>query len=156
MPTKALRFLLACSVSLTLCVAIMVTVMKLTRADLKVPFIYWCDALAVHTMVKGMIDGGWYWENNFLGAPGRFQMFDYPMADNLHFAVMKLISFTVPDFAVVCNVYYLLTFPLITLTSLCVFRCFKISYVPAIVGSLLYTFLPYHFHRSQPHLFLSA
>src|SRR5260370_39050525 len=156
MPRRALRCFVACGVSVMLCAFGMGRVMKLNWTDVRVPLIYCSDALAVHTLVKGMIDGGWYWENNFLGAPGRFQMFDYPMADNLHFAVMKLISFTVPDFAVVCNVYYLLTFPLITLTSLCVFRCFKISYGPAIVGSLLYTFLPYHFHRSQPHLFLSA
>src|SRR5207237_2436727 len=88
--------------------------------------------------------------------PGSFQMFDYPMADHLHFAVMKLISFIVRDFAVVCNVYYLLTFPLITLSCLCVFRCFKLSYGPAIFGSLLYSFLPYHFQRGQPHLFLSG
>ncbi|HLJ97082.1 MAG TPA: hypothetical protein VKU02_28215 [Gemmataceae bacterium] len=156
MSRKTLLFGVACVVSVTLCALILVKIMELHRADLKVPLVYWSDALAVHTFVKGMIDGGWYWENDFLGAPGTFQMYDYPMADNLHFAVMKLLSFAVPDFAVVANVYYLLTFPLITLSSLCVFRWFKMAYGPAILGSLLYSFLPYHFLRSQAHLFLSG
>jgi phosphoglycerol transferase len=156
MARKALPFILACVAALSICLLIMTEVLRLHRVDLRVPFLYWSDTLCVHTMVKGMIDNGWYWENDCLGAPGRFQMYDYPMADNLHFGVMKLISLVVPDFAVVCNGYYLLTFPLITLSSLAVFRHFRISYGISILGSLLFSFLPYHFQRSQSHLFLSA
>jgi phosphoglycerol transferase len=156
MARKACPFGVACVAALLICVLIMAKVLGLRHADLRVPFLYWSDTLCVHMMVKGMIDNGWYWENDYLGAPGRFQMYDYPMADNLHFGVMKLISLAVPDFAVVCNGYYLLTFPLITLCSLAVFRHFKISYGPCILGSLLFSFLPYHFQRSQSHLFLSA
>jgi hypothetical protein len=153
---STLYFAVACLVSLIVCALTMAKVIGLHHADLKTPLMYSCDALCVHVMVKGMTENGWYWENDHLGAPGRLLMYDYPMADNLHFGIMKLISLLSPDFAIVSNVYYLMTFPVITVCALCVFRHFRISYGPAILGSLLFSFLPYHFQRSQSHLFLSA
>jgi phosphoglycerol transferase len=156
MPRKAFKFFVAGAIALALCAFSMVKVMKLDGADLKVPLIYGVDALLVETLAKGMIEKGWYWENDAIGAPGGFQMFDFPLADNLHLAVMKLIALAIPDGAAVCNIYYLLTFPLITLSCLCVFRAFQIAYGPAILGSLLFSFLPYHFQRSEAHLFLSG
>src|SRR5438132_5421382 len=144
MERKACPFILACVAALVICLLIMTEVLGLGHVDLRVPFLYWSDTLCVHTMVKGMIDNGWYWENDYLGAPGRFQMYDYPMADNLHFGVMKLISLMIPDFAAVCNGYYLLTFLLVTLCALAVFRHFRMSYGLTVVSSLLFSFLPYH------------
>ena len=37
-----------------------------------------------------------------------------------------------------------------------VFRQFKVSYSSSIFGSLIYTFVPYHFLRGEAHLFLST
>ncbi len=69
---------------------------------------------------------------------------------------MKLISFLSLNYAITFNIYFILTFPLTVLTSLYVLRQFNISTLPAIVGSLLFTFLPYHFFKGQGHFFLGA
>src|SRR5204862_367728 len=51
--------------------------------------------------------------------------------------------------------YYLLSFPLVTLTALLVLRRLGCAYAPALAVALLYAFLPYHTRRIG-HLFLSA
>lgn len=142
--------------AVTLCLVILTCVMKLWRADLRTPFEYGGDALFHGMVIKGIIDNGWYLRNNFIGMPGGAELFYFPMADNLHFLLIKLFSLFTSDYALIFNFYFLLTFPLTTISSLYVFRHFKISYLIAVLGSLLYTFLPYHFFRNQHHLVLAG
>jgi phosphoglycerol transferase len=138
------------------CMAVLIGSLRLWRADLHIPFVYSGDQLAVQAWIKGLIDNPWYLHNHFLGAPGTMEMEDYPVADSLHFLLLKAISLASKDSAFVLNVYFLLTFPLATLSALMVFRRFQVSYGPALVGSLLFAFTPYHFFRGESHLFLSA
>jgi phosphoglycerol transferase len=130
--------------------------MKLWRADPRTPFEYGGDALFYEMITKGIIDNGWYLRNNFIGMPGGSELFYFPMDDNLHFLLMKLFSIFTSDYALIFNFYFLLTFPLTTISSLYVFRHFKISYLIAVMGSLLYTFLPYHFFRNEHHIILAG
>ena len=60
------------------------------------------------------------------------------------------------DAAVVVNVFFLLTFPLVGLAAYLVLRRLTLSRPVAIVCSILYTLLPYHFARGEVHLLLSA
>src|SRR2546425_3209315 len=142
--------------AVVLCLVILICVMRLWRADLRTPFEYGGDALFHGMVIKGIIDNGWYLRNNFIGTPGGAELFYFPMADNLHFLLIKVFSFFTSDYALIFNLYFLLTFPLTTISSLYVFRHFKISYLIAVLGSLLYTFLPYHFFRNQHHLVLAG
>lgn len=142
--------------AVVLCLVILVCVMKLWRADLRTPFEYGGDALFHGMVIKGIIDNGWYLSNNSIGMPGGAELFYFPMADNLHFLIIKLFSFFTSDYALIFNLYFLLTFPLTTISALYVFRYFKISYLIAVLGSLLYTFLPYHFFRNEHHLVLAG
>ncbi|HEX3184423.1 MAG TPA: hypothetical protein VHQ94_06490, partial [Pyrinomonadaceae bacterium] len=130
--------------------------LKLYRADFKVPLHYNGDALLHSTFIKGIIENGWYWQNPRLGAPGDLKMYDFPAVDNSAAVVLKFLSLFSSHPIVVLNLFYLLTFPLIAISSLYVLREFKISFGPALFGSLVYTFLPYHFMRDESHLFLSA
>lgn len=50
----------------------------------------------------------------------------------------------------------MLTFVLTTVTSMMALKYFKLPYSASIAGSLLFAFLPYHFLREIPHLFLSS
>jgi phosphoglycerol transferase len=132
-------------------------VMNLGRADLRVPFTYQCDSLMLLTWIKGMIGHPWYLCNDAIGAPGGARMHDFPMADSLHFGLIKLILLVVPNPAVAYNLYFLLGFPLTTLAALAVFRHFRLAYAPAVLGSLLYSLLPYHFFQGLGgELFLAA
>ena len=142
--------------AVVLCLIILTFVMKLWRADPRTPFEYGGDALFHGMVIKGIIDNGWYLRNDFIGAPGGSEVFYFPMADNLHFILIKFFSFFTSDYALILNLYFLLTFPLTTISALYVFRHFKISYLTALAGSQLYTFLPYHFFRNEHHLVLAG
>jgi phosphoglycerol transferase len=148
--------ILAYLTAIILCVLILICVMELWRADLKIPFRYSGDALWSCISIKGVIDNGWYLHNNYLGMPQGLDAYDFPSTESFHFLLIKFISFFNSDYAYVMNLYFLLTFPLTTMTSLYVFRQFNIPYIPSIITSLLYTFLPYHFMRGETHLFLAA
>jgi phosphoglycerol transferase len=139
-----------------LCLLLLCFVLKLWRADLRVPLHYNGDALLHAMFIRGIIDNGWFQQNPFLGAPGGLQMYDFPAVDTSAAILIWLISIFSANAIVVLNIFYLLTFPLITIASLYVFRHFNLPYVPSLFSSLLYTFLPYHFMRDESHLFLSA
>ena len=139
-----------------LCVAMLCLFFKIWRADLRVPFYYSGDSIFYAMSVKGLIENGWYWQNPSLGAPGSLQMYEFPTFDNAVTVLLLLISLFTNKPGLVMNLFYLLSFPLITVASLCVLRKFNLSYVPSLFASLLYAFLPFHFMRNQTHLILSA
>jgi len=139
------------------CLAILVWVMQLWRADLPVPFGYRGSDSFFHFMqAKSLLDNGWYLENPFIGMPTGMEFYDFPLTENLHFLVMKLVSLAAADFGRTVNGYYLLTFPLSAMTALGVFRHFRMSSLPAAAGAILFAFLPYHFWRGQEHIFLAS
>ena len=129
--------------------------MQLWHADLRVPFTYFGDGVFTSLAIKGTIDHGWWWFNPLLGAPAGMNFGAFPAMDNTHFLVIKAISLISGNHALTLNLFYLLTFPLTTVTSLYVFRKLNFSYVAALVSSLVYAFLPYHFFRSY-HLHMAS
>ncbi len=131
--------------------------MQLYRADLRVPFTYTGDVMFYHIFVKSMVDHGWSFFNDSIGAPTGMDWRDVPISDHdFYLLLLRIFSLFTSNFGLIVNLFYLLSFPLTTITTLYVFRRFRVSWVPAIFGSLLYTFLPFHFGRGQHHLFLSA
>jgi len=143
--------------SALVCVFLLVWILQLWRMDLSIPMGPLDKDLSFHSMVvKGLVENGWPLRNPLLGAPGASELYDFPEASNLDLALMKLIALGSRDYATVLNVFYLATFPLTVMTSLYAFRQLGISYPSAVVGSLLYTFLPYHFLRGELHLTLAS
>src|SRR5208282_2647544 len=145
-----------CAASVAVCLFLLTLVLRLDQAHLKVPFVDGRDALLHAILVKSLIDNGWVWHNPYLGAPYQTQLLDFPFYDNLNLVLIKLIAAFSSNYALVLNLFFLLTFPLTALSSFLVLRSFKISNPSALVVSLLFTFLPYHFQRGEAHLFLSA
>ena len=143
--------------TLVLCLAIMTWALQLWGADLTIPFGRQDDDDAFYGMLaKSLTEHGWYLHNEYLSAPASLDLHDFPIADNLQILVMKLIALCTKNYGVVLNVYYLLTFPLIAMTSLFVFQRLGFSFSTSVFGSLLFTFLPYHFFRGEMHIFLSG
>lgn len=130
--------------------------MKLWQADLHVPFHYEGDSLIYGMAIKGTIDHGWYLNNSSIGAPDGLHMQDYPLADAFNFLLIKILALIRSDYAWVLNVFFLLTFPLTALCAVFAFRQFQLSKASAVVWSLIYTFLPYHFFRGEAHLFIAT
>lgn len=129
--------------------------MKLWRADFKVPFMYFVDSLFYSIAAKGTIEHGWWLHNASLGAPEGLNFAAYPAIENFHWVVVKVLSLFTSNHALVLNLFYLLTFPLTAITSFYFLRSFKFSFGAALVASLLYVFLPYHFFQSY-HLMMAA
>lgn len=135
-----------------LCLLIVCVFLQIWRADLRIPFYYGGDAALFAMATKGAIENGSYWQNPSLGAPGTQQVYDYPTFNNAIIVFMVLLSAFTHNVFLLSNLHYLLSFPLITLTSLYVFRQFNLSAVPAVFSSLLYAFVPYHFLRNESSL----
>ncbi len=131
--------------------------LKLWQADLHVPLTYYGEANYNAMLVKGILNFGWHVDNPAMAAPGELNLRDVPMMDNnLLFAMIKLIGLFTNDYGVALNLFYLLTFPLVTLSAMFALRQLGISRVSSLFASVLYSLLPYHFVRGQHHLFLSA
>ena len=144
------------TLAIILSLSILTWALKLWKVDLSIPFVYLGDSLFNSMVIKGIIDNGWYLNNQYLGMPFGLELYDFPMSDNLHLTLIWLISFFSSDFAKTMNLFYLLTFPITTFCSLFVFRQFNFSFAPSIIVSLLFTFVPYHFLRGEVHLFLAS
>jgi|GEM_PF-203185 len=141
-----------------LCLFILTWVMNLWKLDLSVPLQYphEGDALLTKLLVKGIADNGWYLENRYLGAPGIAEWYDFPSTDTVHLLLIKFLLLFSGNYATALNLFFLLTFPLAVLAALFVFRSFGVSYIPALVASMLFAFLPCHFLRGIGHLFLGS
>jgi phosphoglycerol transferase len=143
-------------IALSSCILLLIFVMKLWSADLCVPFAYSGDGQLNGMCIKGIIDNGWFLSNKYIGMPTGLYMQDFPFPNNLDCGLIKLISYFTKSYGLTLNIFYLLTFPLTTFTSMLVFRQFKASYSSSIFGSLIYAFTSYHFSRGENHLFLST
>jgi phosphoglycerol transferase len=147
--------------------AILVPVLELWDIDLGVPLSYargnpgvytfQPDALFYQMLVKGGMDHAWFSTNANLGAPFDQQLFDFPVSlDNLNLVGLKVLGAVTGSVGATVNIFYVLTFVAVAASMLLVLRALGVSRAVAFVIALLYTYLPYHFARGVPHLFLSA
>ncbi len=120
------------------------------------PLTYGGDAMAGQVFIKSILDTGWFISNPFLGAPFGYSFADYPMSDSTNFFLMKLFGWVQGDSVSVMHNFLFATYFLAALTSLYVFRRLGLSRLFAFAGSLLFSFLGYHFYRAEGHLLLSA
>jgi phosphoglycerol transferase len=131
--------------------------LRLWEADLAIPFHRQSgDGLFYDMIVKNLITDGRVNVNRWLGAPGQLDLHDFPQPNLLHHLLIRLISLFTSDFGVVLNAYFLLTFPLGAVTSLFTLRRLGIGRPAAIVSSLLFPLLPFHFERGEAHLVYSS
>lgn len=131
-------------------------IMRLWRADLFVSFGYEGDGLFNSAIIKGIIENGWYLKNRMLGAPLGADLYGYPMTDLFNFLIIKFIGILTHNWALTLNLFFLLTFPLVSVSAMFVFRRCGISIPVALACSSIYTFIPYHLLRGEGHLLLSA
>lgn len=123
---------------------------------LNFPFQYGEDFIFYALTIKSTIINGWYLTNPSLGAPDGLILADFPMAEGFHYLLIKFLALFSSNWVLVSNVFFLLSFPLCTLSSLFVLKRLGLCYPFALCGSLLFSLLPYHFIRGVDHLFLSS
>lgn len=137
--------------------ALLVPVLQLWRAAWNVPFSYQGDATYHLSVAKALVDFGGSSTNPALGAPFAQVIHDMPLGgDRLHLVLLQGLAWLTGDATVTVNLFFVLSFPLVAVAALLVLRRLRVSAAPAVVGGLLYAFLPYHFARGEHHLFLSG
>src|SRR5262245_41308429 len=109
------RCLASYAAALGLCLAALTVTFKLWRADLSRPMYYQIggDTYAVLALVKGHLEHDWYLTNDRLGAPGSYDMHDYPITDVAALGLFKVLGWAAggnPFLAL--NLFYLLSYPL--------------------------------------------
>jgi phosphoglycerol transferase len=138
------------------CLAILVVVLRLDRADLRSPLQNVGDAIVSQLVVRNVLDTGWYTTSERGGAPYGIELYDFPIAEGLHLTILRGLGLFSRNVYRVVNGFFLLSFVLSTLTTVFALRWLGVRAVPAIVGGLLFAFLPFHFWRFEAHLFLAA
>jgi phosphoglycerol transferase len=146
------------ALAIGLCALLLVWALRLWDANLHVSWFYHGDAILHPLYTKGVMENGWSLHNPSVGAPFGMDMQDFPFYDNLNLSCCKLLGVWVGDACAAVNQYFLLTFPLTTVTTLFVLRHFRLSYGTSLVISLLYAFAPFHVIRAiwLGHLFLGC
>ncbi len=128
--------------------------------DLSKPvFGYGQDSLFHIFVVKTIINYGWFLQNDAVGFPhldGSFYLYDFPIhADAFNFLIIKIFSYFSQDAFFVTNCFFIFTFALSSFCAFLVLRVFGITFLSALLVSILFAFMPYHFLRNVWHLFLS-
>lgn len=132
-------------------VLIAMSFMNLWQWDLSIPLVYLeknGDETWQLILTKALLDTGWILTNPFLGAPdvAHWHNNAAAQASALHSVLMLGISKLLHDPIKVQQVYYLLNFALISLTSFFSCRLLGLARLPAFCIGLLFSLLGYRFN----------
>jgi hypothetical protein len=127
-----------------------VYVLGLSNWDLSIPLIYRnADDIWQLTLTKVLHDTGWVLINPYLGAPGVASWHHNAAAQTsaLHSVLMLAMSPFIQDPVRLQQVYYLLNFPLISITSFIACRLLGVSRLPAFCVGLLFAFTTFRINE---------
>jgi phosphoglycerol transferase len=145
----------ACIIAAAIASGIAVLLFQLWHFQWSVPLVPSGDTLQTGINIRSTIETGWFLTNNRLAAPGAYQYYDFTISEGFNFLVIKLIALFTSDWAVVGNVFYLISYPLTAITATFVARRLDVSAGLAVALGVLYAFLPYHWMAVE-HVYLSS
>lgn len=133
---------------------------KLWQINLDYPIIVpYGDVMGINAIAKNIIDNGWIADSKrfgYLNSESFFTFDHYPLfSEFIHFAIFKIFSFFTQNPYLIINLFFILTFFLISFFGFLCLRVYEISNLTAFFLAIYYAFLSYHFHRSTYHAFLS-
>jgi hypothetical protein len=126
------------------------------RGDLSIPYSYLGDATNVAAYFKTIMETGWYEHQPLLAAPFGQNYHDYKTADNLHMLIAIPLTGITGSYGTAMNMYFLAGFPLAAAAAVWFFRVLRLPYVLAGSLAVLFALAPYHFARSEWHLWLAS
>lgn len=131
---------------------IAISFMHLWQWDLSIPLDYReqnSDETWQHILTKMVVDTGWLLDNPFLGAPDIAHWHNNSAAQTsaLHSILMLVISKVVGDSIAVQQLYFLLNFSLISLTSFLSGRLLGLARLPAFCIGILFALLSFRFNH---------
>jgi len=129
---------------------------RIWESKFLLPLDYRLDTLNSLTAIKQQVTQDSIYNNINIGAPYGASYYNRVNTDGLFYLIIKLLSLFIKQPTILINVFFLLTFVLTSILTLYVFLEFRIRHLLAILGSIIFSFLPYHLLRGERHLFLSA
>lgn len=146
-------FIISCIVSLGLFYVLDLKNM----ANIAIPFYYTFDVLGVSSDIKNMIDhhtlSNIYFSPD-LSAPYEYSSFTSYFIVTLIYMLIYIFSGIFNHYGTVLNLVYILGFYIVAWCCYWSLKQLKISQSAAVISSVLYTFLQYHFYRGEDHLAL--
>lgn len=108
-------------------------------------------------IISNLIRHGSIWFNNEMGAPSTFNIYDFPPAgDFIHIQYLHFLALVTRNAPLTQALFFFTTFFTTAIASNISARRLKVNSYNAIVISILFAFLPYHFMRNVQHLLLSS
>src|SRR3982750_1592635 len=117
--------------------------LRLWRYDLRIPLVYWGDALYQTVMVKGLTEGILNYHISRLGAPFGMDAVDFPIGCSLDFAIIKLLSFATSHPGLLLNLYWILSVGLAASFASLLLRSLGIGFIWATAFGVLYAIIPW-------------
>ncbi|QIL81642.1 sugar translocase [Diaphorobacter sp. HDW4A] len=114
--------------------------------NLSYPYIYDGDGLFYLWGAQREIEGGIF-EGVRNGYPFGSSILDYPIPDAGNILLLSFFGSLVRDPFIAFNLFFLVSFPVVFVSSFVVLRVFGLKLSLAICGSIIFTFLPFHFQR---------
>jgi phosphoglycerol transferase len=143
-------------IAVALCVLILASLFHPWKSNLRIPLDGEGDAYFYQMVTKNFVEGGHFYVNPWLGAPGQQELYDFPQPDWTHLMVWAVLRLFTHSYGLVLNSFFLLTFALSALTACYALRRFGVSGGFAVMGAVVFAFLPFHLLRSEYHLFFST
>jgi len=115
------------------------------------------DGIESLKVVKHLVSGYGYWETNpFLGNPEGSNLYlSFPTADSANIILLRLLGYLTTNYILVLNGFIFLSYVLVSWSAYFVLRRLHIHWYFALLGALVFSFLPYHQIRTAGgHIFL--
>gem|GEM_PF-1564933 len=126
--------------------------LRVPLSRLDVPYTLTGDDIDKVTQVQTVAENGWLFHNDRLGYPFGYDRLDFPRFDSLNYAIMGPIAALTGKPGLALNLYFIAGFFLIAFAAFEVLRRLGIRACPALVGAIVYAFLPYHVIRGVSHV----
>lgn len=125
-------------------------VFQLWNADLRIPIFGGGDSNLFFGGVKTIIEEGWTVNSPRLGGILGQTVIDFPSSASANLLIIRIIALFSSNYAVVSNLYVILGFAFTAFTTMILFKYLNCNYWLSLAGSILYSFVPYHFTRLIP------
>jgi len=133
--------------------------LDLSNANWNVPFYYGQqggDEFWIYLLVKNLCTTGQWYTSDRVGFPLGMVMYDFPLTEALHVALLWVMARLTDNFAFVVNTYYVAYFPMAAISASVVLRALGVSRGVVVVLALAYAVQPFVFYRGQAHLFVGG
>ncbi len=135
---------------------VMAYALRIWRADIFIPFSTDNDALYWQTLVRNFLETGSFFSSNRLDMLGGSAFYGQSGSDALHYLLLAILALLSRSPAATVNIYYLLSFPLATMSAVYTLRKLDTTKGAAFFCGVLYAFLPYHFWQGTAEPLLSG